>query len=233
MRIIPRPCKTRVLPFSTHSLTLDRIDNPLSHLSPSQRDDHVRVSFARWGLPKYLLPLFLRAGIVAQNPDDYISTALTKEERRIFRKEKTATFWDQSKQLKVTIFACCLGAIVQGWNQTGSNAANLNWPTEFKLDLKNATSAGKPFDTWAYAGVNAAPFLSASLAGCWLSDPLNEFFYGRRGATFIAAIFSFASVIGAACTRNTGELLACRLLLGIGMGAKASVGVVSTQMTPD
>ena len=62
----------------------------------------------------------------------------------------------------------------------------------------------------------AAPFLSAAIFGAWLSDPLNEFLYGRRGATFIAAIFCFASVIGAACSQSTAQLLVCRLLLGIG-----------------
>lgn len=98
---------------------MNRIDNPLAHLSPSERDDHVRAAFQRWRLPKYLEPLFMRAGIVAQNPDDYASNALTPEERKLFKMERNSTFWDESKQLKVTIFACCLGAIIQGWNQTG------------------------------------------------------------------------------------------------------------------
>jgi len=31
-------------------------------------------------------------------------------------------------------------------------------------------------------------------------------------------------VIGSACTHTWQQLLACRILLGIGMGAKASVG---------
>jgi MFS family permease len=56
-----------------------------------------------------------------------------------------------------------------------------------------------------------------------LSDPLNEILYGRRGAIFIAALFSFSSVIGAAYASGWKSLLVCRVLLGIGMGAKASV----------
>ncbi|KAF2430709.1 MFS general substrate transporter [Tothia fuscella] len=200
------------------------IDKPLSHLTHSELDEHVEQAFNRWGLPKYLLPLFLKAGQVAQNPDDYKHVKdLTKEERAIFRKESKSTFWDETKALKLTIFACCLGAIVQGWNQTGSNAANLNWPDEFGLQLKTGNSSGKSLDTWSYAAVNAAPFLSAALGGCWLSDPLNEFLYGRRGATFIAGLLCFSSVIAAACTHSTKALLGCRVLLGIGMGAKASV----------
>lgn len=124
----------------------------------------------------------------------------------------------------------------------GANAANLNWPDEFGLKMGVDGGSSIQRDIWAYAAVsrptttspnppiklilpkkvNAAPFLSAALAGCWLSDPLNEFVYGRRGATFIAAIFCFASVIGAACSRSTAQLLACRILLGVGMGSKAS-----------
>ena len=95
--------------------------------------------------------------------------------------------------------------------RSGANAANLNWPQEFRLRLGQHDTEPNSADVWYYAAVNAAPFLSAAFAGAWLSDPLNEFLYGRRGATFIASIFCFASVIGAACTQTTGELLACRL----------------------
>lgn len=68
-------------------------------------------------------------------------------------------------------------------------------------------------------------------------DPLNEYFFGRRGALFIAAIFSFSTVIGAAyvqswcvlSTASTGrhpnesyrqQLLVLRILLGIGIGVR-------------
>jgi MFS family permease len=70
--------------------------------------------------------------------------------------------------------------------------------------------------------VNASVFFSAAVF-CWLSDPLNEHVYGRRGALFVAAIFSFSSVIGAAYASTLASLLACRVLLGVGMAAKASV----------
>jgi len=33
---------------------------------------------------------------------------------------------------------------------------------------------------------NAVPFLAGSTFGAWLSDPLQEYVYGRRGAMFIA-----------------------------------------------
>lgn len=64
--------------------------------------------------------------------------------------------------------------------------------------------------------------LTEMSSGCWLSDPLNNYF-GRRGTIFFAAIFCLFSVIGSGFSQNWYQLFVTRLLLGIGMGAKASV----------
>lgn len=53
----------------------------------------------------------------------------------------------------------------------------------------------------------------------WLSDPLNHIL-GRRGTVFLAAIFSLLSPLGSSLTQHWGQLVACRVLLGIGMGLK-------------
>jgi MFS family permease len=50
-----------------------------------------------------------------------------------------------------------------------------------------------------------------------------EYVYGRRGAMFIAGILTLASVVGSAFSKTKYQLLAFRILLGLGMGAKASV----------
>ena len=69
-------------------------------------------------------------------------------------------------------------------------------------------------------------------SGCWLSDPLNHYF-GRRGTTFIAAIICMLTVFGSAFVRIWWELLVCRLILGIGMGVKAStVPVFAAENSP-
>ena len=59
-------------------------------------------------------------------------------------------------------------------------------------------------------------------SGCWLSDPLNNYF-GRRGTIFFSAVFCLFSVIGSGLSQNWQQLFVTRLLLGLGMGAKASV----------
>jgi len=53
----------------------------------------------------------------------------------------------------------------------------------------------------------------------WISDPLNDW-VGRRGTIFIGAIFSVISPIGSGLTQHWGQLVATRILLGIGMGLK-------------
>ena len=175
---------------------------------------------------------FIKGAIIARERDDLEACkkveGLTEIEIRALDKEYTPGFWHQLKQLpkefRVILSTCCLAALTQGWDQQSINGANLSWPSSFGLDvnlnLKENPNSG---DVWIFGAVNAAPYLSAAIVGCWLSDPLNEYFYGRRGAIFVASLFSFATVIGAACAPSWQTLLVCRVLLGFGMGAKASV----------
>ena len=66
----------------------------------------------------------------------------------------------------------------------------------------------------------------------WISDPVNNL-VGRRGAIFIGAIFSLLAPIGSGLTQHWGQLVACRLLLGIGMGLKeVTVPVFSAENAP-
>lgn len=46
----------------------------------------------------------------------------------------------------------------RGWDQTGSNGANLNWPREFRLDTDRKSN-----DFWILGLVNAAPYIAAAL----------------------------------------------------------------------
>lgn len=71
--------------------------------------------------------------------------------------------------------------------------------------------------------VNSGPYIGSAFIGCWLSDPINNWI-GRRGVIFVSAHFCLWPVIGSAFCHTWGEQLACRLLMGIGMGVKASTG---------
>lgn len=162
------------------------------------------------------------ARIARDSPNWETVRGLTEQEKKALREEKNLGFGSQPKTLRVTIATLRIAAIIQGWNQTGGNGANLTWPAAFGLtDQNGRIQAGTP--TWIFAGVNAVTYLTASLFGCWLSDPLQSMILGRRGAIFISACLCAASVVGAACTHSWQQLLACRAILGLGMGAKASV----------
>lgn len=98
---------------------------------------------------------------------------------------------------------------------SGSNGANLLFPRALGIGTHSA------HDKYLVGLINAAPYIGSAFLGCWASDPLNSYF-GRRGTIFITANFCLWSVIGSAFAQTWEQVLVCRLLLGIGMGAKAS-----------
>jgi MFS family permease len=66
----------------------------------------------------------------------------------------------------------------------------------------------------------------------WISDPLNHWL-GRKNTILVAAVFSLLAPIGSALTQTWGQLIACRVLLGIGMGLKeVTVPVYSAENAP-
>lgn len=170
-----------------------------------------------------IIPLMRKGALVAQNPPAFESIEeLDDVERNALRNEFLHK-WRQPKSLYFTVILCSVGAAVQGWDQTGSNGANLSFPVAFGIG--NGEKPGFPHqarDNWLVGLINAAPYIASAFFGCWCSDPLNHYL-GRRGTIFIAAIFCLFSVIGSAFTQTWEQLFVTRLLLGVGMGCKASV----------
>ncbi|KAL2050299.1 hypothetical protein ABVK25_009407 [Lepraria finkii] len=202
------------------------IENPLGHLTPEQLLRDVR-DFARSKNLESHLELLKKGAQIAKDPRFYEAVrGITEDEKKALRDEEYHRF-RQPIALYVTIITCSVGAAVQGWDETGSNAANLNWPDEFGLDTKTNNN-----DVWILGLVNAAPYFASAFVGCWLSHPLNHRI-GRRGTIFFSAIFCLLSVIGSGFTQSWPQLFACRLLLGIGMGAKAStIPVFAAENSP-
>ena len=119
--------------------------------------------------------------------------------------------------LLLTVVTCSIGACVQGWDQTGSNGATVDFPEVFNINGDTL------HDKMLVGLVNAAPYLGTAFFGCWMSDPLNDW-VGRRGTIFFSANFCLWPVLGSAFCTTWQQLLGCRLLLGLGMGTKASTG---------
>ncbi|KAL8855821.1 MAG: hypothetical protein Q9178_007536 [Gyalolechia marmorata] len=202
------------------------IENPLNHLTPEQLQRDVRAFTREKGLDEYA-ELLERGAQIAKDPQFFEAiSGVTDREKQALRDERSRRF-RQPRALYLTIVICSIGAAVQGWDQTGSNGANLNWPQDFGLNTNRKSN-----DFWILGLVNAAPYLAASVIGCWLSHPLN-YYLGRRGVVFVAAWFCFFSVLGSACTQTWVQLFVCRLLLGIGMGTKAStIPVLAAESSP-
>ena len=124
----------------------------------------------------------------------------------------------------------------RGWDQTGSNGANLSFPTEFGISIdKNDTSvtaAQREHNEWLVGLVNAAPYIASAFFGCWISDPLNNYL-GRRGTIFVSGVFCLLTPIGGALSQTWEQLFITRLLMGIGMGLKGStVPIFAAENSP-
>lgn len=100
--------------------------------------------------------LFGRAALVAREPDRFESTAgLPDEERTALAYERDHK-WHGPAMLWYSISLCAIGAATQGWDQTGSNGANLSFPEEFGIN-------GTGTDEWIVGLINAIIFLTAGL----------------------------------------------------------------------
>ncbi|KAF9035249.1 hypothetical protein BJ165DRAFT_1511010 [Panaeolus papilionaceus] len=200
-----------------------RIQNPLHGIPRATLLRQVEQFAEEKGLADKV-DLLKKGAVLAQNPKDFEQLEeLTEEDKVIIRRETTHR-WSQSRDLYMTVVICSLAAAVQGWDQTGSNGANLSFPQEFGL----VNEPGKPFNPakdWIVGVINAGPYIASALLGCWLTDPLNHFF-GRRGTLFWCGIFCTLSVIGQGLAQTWPQLFVCRLLLGLGMGPKATTSPV-------
>ncbi|KAJ3713394.1 hypothetical protein EV361DRAFT_936800 [Lentinula raphanica] len=207
-----------------------RIQNPLHGIPKAKLMAQVE-QFAREKGMEEQLPYLRKGALLAQNPKDFENIPeLDEEDRAVIRREVTHK-WSQPKDMYKTVIICSIAAAVQGWDQEGSNGANLSFPDEFGIS-DDASNPDASKNEWLIGLINSGPYIGAALIGCWLTDPLNILF-GRRGTIFICGIFCTLTVIGSACAQTWPQLLVCRLLLGIGMGAKAStVPVFAAENTP-
>ncbi|KIW11047.1 hypothetical protein PV08_10346 [Exophiala spinifera] len=134
--------------------------------------------------------------------------------------------WHQPKMLYFTILVCSIGAVEQGWAQTGMNGANLYFPKALGI------GSNSKHDNFIVGLINSGIYLSTGALGAWLSDPVNSRL-GRRGAVFTGTIICLISNLSSSISRSWHQLLVFRLLLGIGLGINAStVSVYAAECAP-
>ncbi|KAL7942930.1 sugar transporter domain-containing protein [Trichoderma barbatum] len=214
------------------------IRNPLKGIPRETLFANVREFQRSKGLPSDILPLLEKGALVAQNPAGFESLDLDEEEKQALREEVTHR-WKHPWALYYTIGLSSIAAAIQGWDQTGSNGANLSFPTALGIPDNAGSSCGPDANagdcaknSWIIGFVNSLPYITICLFAGWVSDPLNDWI-GRRGTIFLGAIFSLLAPFGMAVSQTWGQLAACRMLLGIGMGLKeVTVPVFSAENAP-
>jgi hypothetical protein len=222
------------------ALIPSRIDNPLARLN-SQKLFSSADAFARRINPRNPdIALWEKAAQVARYQQiPHLCQrirGLTDAEKQAISVQGRQTFWEQPKALRITIVTLCLAAIIQGWVQTGlvsnispvsssantsQNGANQKWVKQLLGVQEDETLSTR--QSWIFSGTNAILYISASILGCWLSDPLQSLILGRRGAIFTSACLCLAGAVGSAFSQTWQQLFGCRIVLGAAMGAKASV----------
>lgn len=109
---------------------------------------------------------------------------------------------------------------ISGWNQAANG--NMGWPKEFNVNANIINENG--YNVWTFGIVNAVLWFAAML-GPAIFDPIcnaTRFAAGRRGSVLVAAILSLIGTIFASYSQNWQQLLGARIILGVGIGAKAS-----------
>ena len=104
--------------------------------------------------------LFKRGALVAQNPPAFEQIPELEEAERDALRNEVLHKWRQPRSLYFTVILCSIGAAVQGWDQTGSNGANLSWPIAFGVPDSGPDSTDN--NTWIVGVVNAGPYIASA-----------------------------------------------------------------------
>ncbi|OCF33741.1 sugar transporter [Kwoniella heveanensis BCC8398] len=204
------------------------IENPLKRIPRAQVIEDAQAFANNNNLAQYS-ELFGRAALVARDSKDFDRIPeLTEDERHALQYEKDHK-WHGPFMLWYSITLCAVGAATQGWDQTGSNGANLSFPEAFGIPIREG---GGGRNEWIVGAINAIIFLTAGCIGAFIVDPLNHYF-GRRGEIFITAACLTATPIASGFTKSWQALFAVRFVMGIGIGAKnATVPIFSAELAP-
>jgi hypothetical protein len=200
------------------------VENPLTRQTKAECVAAAEAWAVKNGMEEHAT-LFGKAALVARDPDRFeMLTDITDEEKNHLIYERDHK-WNGPTMLWYSIGLCAIGAATQGWDQTGSNGANLSFPVEFGIN-EGARNE------WIVGLINSIIFLTAGLIGAFIVDPLNKYL-GRRGEIFFTAIILTVTPIGSACAQSWQGLFAARFIMGIGIGAKnATVPIYSAEMAP-
>lgn len=105
------------------------------------------------------IPLLQRGALVAQDPTSFEQISELEEHEREALRNEVLHKWRQPFALYFTVILCSIGAAVQGWDQTGSNGANLSWPDAFGVSDGAGSSQ---WAQWVVGVVNSGPYIASA-----------------------------------------------------------------------
>lgn len=202
-------------------------DQPLRPLSHDGVDDFGEVEdFAhRYGLEDDL-ETFHKAAALLQKPHDEDAVSAISSAQQAALHLESMHKWRQPWTLYFVISVCSLGAVEQGWAQTGMNGANLFLPKAMGIDSKST------HDAFILGLLNCGLYLANACWGSWLSEPVNRRL-GRRGAVAVANVFCLLGNLGSGMSGSWPIVLLFRLVLGTGLGLNAStVSILAAESAP-
>ncbi|KAF2650728.1 hypothetical protein K491DRAFT_697058 [Lophiostoma macrostomum CBS 122681] len=163
---------------------------------------------------------------------DSVTSFLQPHDWKAIKNQQSKKFWNEPKDLIITLVTCCMASMTQGWDQAANG--NTGWPkalgVKFDMNTEKQTGPG----VWEFGAVNAMLWFTAAALGPIFFDPIcYATGLGRRGSVALAACFSLAGSIGGSRCTVWWHLLIWRGVLGIGIGAKASiVPIWETEVLP-
>lgn len=143
-----------------------RIQNPLVHMTEDEMLRDVDT-FAKENAFEEHIPLLRRAALVARDPVNMDNVpGITQDEKDAISNEILHK-WRQPTILYFTIILCSVGAAVQGWDQTGSNGANLSFPDALGIPTSETFANGSPNpdaarNQWLQGLINAGPYIASA-----------------------------------------------------------------------
>ena len=92
---------------------------------------------------------------------------LTQAEKASLDIQRSSAFWKEPKELIMTLCACSLASLTQGWDQAANG--NLGFPDDFGLHIDIHHPVGR--DVWIFGGIQSIMwFVRASLNYEMVSD---------------------------------------------------------------
>ena len=111
-----------------------------------------------------ILPLLTKGALAAQSPRGFESIPELDEWDKATLRDEVTNRWSHPFTLYFTIILNSIAAAIQGWDQEGSNGANLSFPNQFGIPNSATLNGNAPNpdynrNQWLVGFINACPYI--------------------------------------------------------------------------